>query len=153
MEPTYKFVILEDLANWNGNMVIEDGMFLACDDTVNMNVVARSNISSALLGQEGLFNNALSGVGIVALESRVPQEELLVVDLQDDVVKIDGDMAIAWSNTLTYTVERTTKTLVGSAATKEGLVNVFRGSGRILIAPVEEKRKTYYDYMNEKKKS
>lgn len=50
--------------------------------------------------------------------------------------KIDGNFAIAWSNTLNFTVERTTKTLIGSAASGEGLVNVYRGTGRILVAPV-----------------
>ena len=54
----------------------------------------------------------------------------------NDVVKIDGNMAIAWSTGLQFTVERTTKTLVGSAASGEGLVNVYRGTGRILVAPV-----------------
>ena len=136
LEPSYKYILLEDLANWNGNMVIEDGMFLACDDTVNLSVTARSTMSSAMLGHEGLFNTALTGSGVVVLESPVPPEELFVVDLNDDVVKIDGNMAIAWSSSLKFTVERTTKTLVGSATSGEGLVNVYRGTGRVLIAPI-----------------
>lgn len=55
----------------------------------------------------------------------------------NDVVKIDGNMAIAWSESLKFTVERTTKTLLGSAASGEGLVNVFHGKGKILMAPVK----------------
>lgn len=136
LEPTYKHILFEDLEDWNGSMVIEDGMFLACDDTINMKVTARSTFSSAVLGNEGLFNIALIGRGIAVLESPVPAEELIVVELDDDVIKIDGSMAIAWSQSLEFTVERTTSTLVGSAASGEGLVNVYRGSGRILIAPV-----------------
>lgn len=136
LEPTYRYIILQDLAAWNGSMVIEDGLFLACDDTVNLAVTARSTLSSAVLGGEGLFNTNLTGQGIVALESPVPIEELFVVDLENDVLKIDGNMAIAWSNSLKFTVERSTKTLIGSAASKEGLVNVYRGTGRVLIAPV-----------------
>lgn len=136
LEPTYKYIIFEDLDNWAGGIVIEDGMFLACDDSVKMKVSARTNISSALLGNEGMFNTALQGKGVVVLESPVPSEELVVVDLKDDVIKIDGSMAIAWSTGLQFTVEKTTKTIVGSAASGEGLVNVYRGTGRILIAPV-----------------
>lgn len=136
LEPTYKYILFEDLANWNGSMVIEDGMFLACDDTVDMKVTARSNVSSALLGGEGLFNTALSGNGVAVLESPVPREEIIIVDLENDVLKIDGNMAIAWSSTLQFTVERTTSTLVGSAASGEGFVNVYRGTGRVMIAPV-----------------
>ncbi|EGC01580.1 MULTISPECIES: AIM24 family protein [Ruminococcus] len=136
LEPTYKYIILEDLDTWGGAVTIDDGMFLACDDSVNVGVVARSNLSSAALGGEGLFNTSLNGKGIVALESRVPREELIVLDLENDCVKIDGNMAVAWSTSLQFTVERTTATLIGSAASGEGLVNVYRGTGRILMAPV-----------------
>ncbi len=136
LEPTYKFILLEDLDQWNNNLVIEDGLFLACTDSVDMSVVARQNVSSAMLGGEGLFNTCLRGQGIAVLESPVPREELIAIDLENDTVKIDGSYAIAWSAGLQFTVERTTKTLVGSAASGEGLVNVYRGTGRILMAPV-----------------
>lgn len=136
LEPTFKYLLLEDLASWNGSMVIDDGLFLACDATVNLSTVMRNSVSSAVAGGEGLFNTCLSGSGIAVLESPVPRDELIEIQLDNDVVKIDGNFAIAWSNTLQFTVERTTKTLIGSAASGEGLVNVYRGSGRILVAPV-----------------
>jgi uncharacterized protein (AIM24 family) len=136
LEPTYKYILLEDLSQWGGNLVIEDGLFLACNDTVQLSVTARSNLSSAVLGGEGLFNTCLKGNGIAVLESPVPHDELVVIDLENDTVKIDGNYAIAWSAGLQLTVERTTKTLVGSATSGEGLVNVYRGTGRVLMAPV-----------------
>lgn len=136
LEPTYKFILLEDLDQWQNNLVIEDGLFLACNDSVQLSVVARSNLSSAMLGGEGMFNTCLRGQGVAVLESPVPREELIAIDLENDTVKIDGSYAIAWSAGLQFTVERTTKTLVGSAASGEGLVNVYRGTGRILMAPV-----------------
>lgn len=136
LEPTYKYILLEDLANWGGAMTIEDGLFLACDDTVDMKVTARSNLSSAVLGGEGMFNSTLMGKGVAVLESPVPKDELLVFDLDNDCIKIDGNMAIAWSQSLAFTVEKSTKSLIGSAASGEGFVNVYRGTGRILVAPV-----------------
>lgn len=136
LEPTYKHILFEDLSQWGPGMVIQDGLFLACDASVNMKVVARHNLSSTVAGGEGLFNTCLVGPGVAVLESPVPREELVVIDLQNDQVKIDGSYAIAWSNSLEFTVERTTKTLIGSAASGEGLVNVYRGTGRILMAPV-----------------
>jgi len=45
-------------------------------------------------------------------------------------------MAIAWSNALKFTVERSSKSLIGSAVLGEGLVNVYRGTGNVLMAPV-----------------
>lgn len=136
LEPTYRYILLEDLGQWGGSMVIDDGLFLACNDSVNMKIVPRTNLSSAVMGGEGLFNTALTGNGIAVLESPVPREELIVIELENDQVKIDGNMAIAWSTGLNFTVERTTNTLIGSAASGEGLVNVYRGTGRILMSPV-----------------
>ena len=136
LEPTYKFILLEDLNDWNGSMVIEDGMFLACDGGVQIKTVMRKSISSAALGNEGLFNTCLAGKGIVALESPVPEEELVCVQLDNDVLKVDGSFAVAWSRELDFTVERTTKTMIGSAASGEGLVNVYRGTGKVLLAPI-----------------
>lgn len=141
LEPTYRYILFEDLSKWNSNMVIEDGMFLACEDSIGMKVTARTTISSAVLGNEGFFNTSLTGNGIAVLESPVPAEELIVVDLDKDVLRIDGNMAIAWSNSLEFTVEKTTSTLIGSAVSGEGFVNVYRGTGRVLIAPVAQNPK------------
>lgn len=137
LEPTYKYIILQDVSKWGAvGMTIEDGMFLACDARVKRNVVARKNVSSAVLGGEGLFNMSLQGTGVVALECNVPENELIEVELENDELKIDGNLAVCWSSNLDFTVERTTKTLVGSAVSGEGLVNVYRGTGRVLMSPV-----------------
>ena len=136
LEPTYKYIILTDVARWGSGMTIEDGMFLACDANVKSKVVARKNLSSAVLGSEGLFNLSLQGNGVAALESNVPEDELIEVILENDELKIDGNLAVCWSSNLEFTVERSTKTLVGSAVSGEGLVNVYRGTGRVLMCPV-----------------
>lgn len=134
LEPTYKHILLMDVAEW-GSVVLDDGLFLACEDTLQQKTVARTNLSSAVLGKEGLFNLSLNGTGIAALESPVPKEELIVFNLENDTVKIDGNMAIAWSGSLNFTVEKSGKSLLGSAVSGEGLVNVYRGTGKILMAP------------------
>ena len=136
LEPTYKHILLLDLANWNGSVVLDEGLFLACDSSLKQKAVMRSNLSSAALGNEGLFNLGITGNGIVCVEAPCPKEELIEITLENDVLKVDGNMAIAWSGSLEFTVERSGKTLIGSAASGEGLVNVYRGTGRVLLAPV-----------------
>ena len=136
LEPTYKHIILIDVAQWGAGIVLEDGMFLACDGTVNQKVISRANVSSALLGGEGLFNLCLSGQGIAALESNVPLDELIEIDIHGEELKIDGNMAVCWSSSLNFTVEKSTKSLLGSAVSGEGLVNVYRGTGKVLMAPI-----------------
>ena len=136
LEPTYKHIILLDVDEWNGSVVLDDGMFLACDANLRHKAVMRSTLSSAAAGNEGLFNLGIVGSGVLCLESPCPKEELVEVTLRDDVIKIDGNMAVAWSGSLDFTVERSGRSLMGSAVSGEGLVNVYRGTGKVLFAPV-----------------
>jgi uncharacterized protein (AIM24 family) len=136
LEPTYKHIILEEVSEWGG-IVLDDGLFLACESNVQQKVVARTNLSSAVMGNEGLFNLCLRGKGLAVLESPVPRNELIEFVLENDEVRVDGSYAIAWSDTLDFRVEKSSKSLLGSAVSGEGLVNVYRGTGRILMAPIE----------------
>ena len=135
LEPTYRHLILMDAAQWGGSVVLDDGLFLACESTLRHKAVMRANVSSALAGGEGLFNLSLNGSGVFCIESDCPKEELIEITLQNDVLKIDGNYAIAWSTGLDFTVERSGKSLIGSAASGEGLVNGYRGTGTVLMMP------------------
>lgn len=138
LEPTFRHILLENVEDWGEKgMVVNDGMFLACEASVSDKVVMRSNLSSVFAGQ-GLFNLSLVGSGCVALESSTPRDELIEFELKDDVVKIDGNMAVAWSGSLEFTMERSSKSLIGSMVNGEGLVSVFRGTGKILMAPTPD---------------
>jgi len=135
LEPTYKYILFENPAEWGpGGIVLQDSLFLACDANLQEKIISRKNVSSLFAG-EGLFNLSILGEGTLVLESPVPREELFEFDLNDSVLKIDGNMAIAWSGTLDLTVERSSSSLVGSLVNKEGLVNVYRGTGKVMMTP------------------
>ncbi len=137
LEPTYKHIILQDVDQWAGGLVVEDGMFLASEGSVQHQVIENTqSLGTALLSSEGLYNLSFTGQGVVALESYVPLEELIEYELDNDVLKIDGSMAVCWSASLNFTVEKTTKGIIGSIASGEGLVNVYRGSGKVWVSPV-----------------
>lgn len=136
LEPTYKHILIEDVASWGPEgVVLDDGIFLACDTGLSEKVVMNSKHLSASFGGKGTFNLCLSGQGVAVLESPIPREELIEFNLNNDTLKIDGSMAIMWSKSLEFTVERSSKTLIGSMLNKEGLVNVYRGTGKVLMAP------------------
>lgn len=135
LEPTYRYILLIDVAEWGNSIVLDDGIFLACYSSLKHKAVPRSNFSSAVAGGEGLFNLSIQGYGALAIESPCPREELIEITLDNDVLKIDGNQALAWSGSLNFTVERSGKSLIGSAASGEGLVNVYRGTGKVLMAP------------------
>ena len=136
LEPTYRHPILLDVAEWGGAVVLDDGLFLACDARLRHRTAMRASFSSAVAGGEGLFNLSLEGQGAVCIEADCPNSELIQIDLDNDVLKVDGNFVIAWSRSLDFTVERSGKSLVGSAASGEGLVNVYRGTGRVLMMPL-----------------
>ena len=60
---------------------------MACEGTIKHKIEARSNVSSAVLGNMGLFNLKLVGNGVCVLESNVPREQLIEVNLIDDVLR------------------------------------------------------------------
>ncbi|HIY51892.1 MAG TPA: AIM24 family protein [Candidatus Olsenella avicola] len=136
-EPTYRHILLMSPQTDIGDtMVINDGLFLACTSDIRHRAIMVKRPSAMVAGNEGLFNLGLEGAGVVALESPVPASELITVDLDGDELKVDGNFAIAWSEALSFSVERSGKSLIGSAVSGEGLVNVYRGRGRVLLSPV-----------------
>ena len=138
LEPTYKHIILQNVESWGRDgLVVEDGMFLASEGSVNHTVIKNTqSVATALVSNEGLYNLCFTGSGVVALESHVPFEELVEYTLENDVLKVDGNMAVCWSGSLNFTVEKATKSFLGSLASGEGLVNVYRGTGKVWVSPV-----------------
>jgi uncharacterized protein (AIM24 family) len=131
-EPTYKHLILQKISD--SGLIVRDGIFLACDDTMELQVSMAKSLTS-IAGSQGLFNMLIKGQGVAALESPIPSEEIIRVDLSEgEEVRIDGPYALMWDEGLTMTVERSGRTLLGSAASGEGLVNVYRGVGSVWMA-------------------
>ena len=93
------------------------------------------NLSGAVLGGEGMFQTELAGPGLVVLEFPVPMSEVKVIHLNNDTLKVDGNFALLRTGNIEMTVERSSKTLTGSAMSGEGLLNVFRGTGDVWLAP------------------
>lgn len=143
-QPEYKgtgMVVLEPSFNHflvlkiDGEVIVDKGMFYCAQGGVQVKPVSVKTISSAFAGGEGIFQISLKGKGIVVLESRVPVSEIDEIHLDNETLKVDGNFAILRSGNINFTVERSAKTLIGSAVSGEGLVNVYRGIGTVWLAP------------------
>lgn len=143
-QPEYKgtgMVVLEPSFNHflvlkiDGEVIVDKGMFYCAQGGVQVKPVSVKTISSAFAGGEGIFQISLKGKGIVVLESRVPISEIDEIHLDNETLKVDGNFAILRSGNINFTVERSAKTLIGSAVSGEGLVNVYRGIGTVWLAP------------------
>ena len=133
LEPSFNHFLLLQLDN--EEIIVDKGMFYCAQGSVAVKPVMQRSISSALGGGEGLFQISLAGTGLVVLESPVPSCEIDVIELQNDTLKVDGNFAILRTASLQFTVERSAKSLIGSAVSGEGLVNVYRGTGSVWLAP------------------
>lgn len=133
LEPSCKHFLLLQMEK--EEIIVDKGMFYGCQGSIDVKPILMRNVSSAVLGGEGLFQIALRGTGIVVLECAVPCCEIDVIELQNETLKVDGNFAVLRSGNIQFTVERSAKTLVGSAASGEGLVNVYRGTGSVWLAP------------------
>ena len=143
LEPSFKYFILLTL-DPGESIIVDKGMFYCAQSSVTVRPIMNRNVSSALLGGEGIFQQELVGPGLVVLESIVPNEEIDIIDLKNDVLKVDGNFAVLRTGNINFTVERSAKTLIGSAMSGEGLVNVYRGTGQIWLAPTIK----VYNYLN-----
>ena len=141
LEPSFKHFLVLELAD-RESIIIDDGMFYCSQGSVTVQTISQRTISSAIAGGESFFQQQLTGPGIVILESMVPMAEIDMIDLYNDTLKVDGDFAVLRSSSLDFTVERSAKTLIGSAVSGEGLVNVYRGTGQVWLAPTIKVYKT-----------
>ena len=137
LEPSFKHFITLKLAQ--GEQIICDkGMFYVASLSCDVHPVFAGSASGTLLGGEGIFQQAITGPGAVILESPVPMCEINRIKLNNDILRVDGNFALMRTAGVQMTVEPVAQGLVNSAMTGEGLVNVYSGTGRVLIAPVRK---------------
>lgn len=135
LEPSFGHYALVELED--DEIIIDDGLFYACENSVNIGVVRQKSISSMMLGNEGVFQTKLSGSGIVVLELPVPESEIFKCKINRDTLKVDGNFSILRMGDIEFTVEKSTKSIIGTATSGEGLLNVFRGTGEIWLVPTK----------------
>lgn len=134
LEPSFKHYLLLSLEN--EQIIVDKGMFFCCSEGIKIEPFSQKNISSAILGGEGLFQIGLKGTGIVVLESTVPQNEIMRYHIHDgQKLKVDGNFVIARTSNITFSVTKSDKSLIGTALTGEGLLNTFSGEGYVWLAP------------------
>jgi uncharacterized protein (TIGR00266 family) len=108
---------------------LNDKAFLACDSTVNYNMISQGLGKAVFGGSGGLFVMETNGRGKMLINSYGDLVELTVDGTQPLVV--DNFHVVAWESTLNYQI-RAASGLVGFTS-GEGLVNEFQGVGKVYI--------------------
>ena len=120
-------------------------LFFCCSAEIDIKVATQKNVSSALLGGEGVFQIQLIGTGVVILELDVPESEIVSYELTNgEELKVDGNFAIARTSGVSFSVTKSDKSLLGSAINGEGFLNAFKGEGTVWLAPTAPMYKRLY---------
>jgi len=135
LEPSLGYFALIELED--DEIIVSDNMFYACEEGIEVNSTMQNNLSSAFLGSEGLYQTRIEGNGIVALKVPVPESEIFKCILINDILKVDGNFAILRTGNIEFSVEKSSKSIVGTALSGEGMVNVYRGTGEVWLTPTK----------------
>jgi uncharacterized protein (AIM24 family) len=136
LEPSFSHFLVYRLC---GEEVIADkGMFYCGQGSIDVGSAVQKNVSSALFGGEGWFQTRIRGTGICVLESPVPADEILRVDLKDETLQVDGNFALMRTGRIDFSVEKSTRSLLGTITSGEGLLQTFRGTGSVWLAPTQD---------------
>ncbi len=135
LEPTFGHFWLMEM---HGETLYADqGLFFCAEDSVKVEAHKVESFSARLAGGEGRYQTRVSGAGIVVFRIPVPRSEIVELNLADETVQVDGSFALLRSGDVHFSVEKASASLVGAMTSGEGLLQTFRGTGRVWIAPTQ----------------
>ena len=131
LEPTANEIHIMNLND--ETWILENGAYYGSNMGVEVSV-HREKAFTAFKSGEGVldFQTKISGNGKVLVKAPGPVEE---VKLENDKLVVDGTFAFARTASINYSCEKSSKSIIGSATSGEGMVRVYRGTGTVLMSP------------------
>ena len=74
---------------------------------------------------------------MVVFRIPVPRSEIIEMNLQDETLQVDGSFALLRTGDVVFTVEKASNSYVGAVTSGEGLLQTFRGTGKVWVAPTQ----------------
>ncbi len=141
LEPSFGDYLIHQLNN--EEIIADKGLFYCGEGSISTGVAVQKNVSSALFGGEGFFQTKVSGTGIAVFALPVPISEVRCVQLNNETLQVDGNFALMRTGRIEFSVEKSSKGMLGSLSSGEGLLQTFRGTGKVWLAPTQ----SVYDRM------
>lgn len=135
-EPTYKHLIIGEKDTPNDSYLLDDGAFYACES--GLDVSPRMMLDARAFGGNGLVQPELKGTGFFVLESPVPFEEIEIHTLQNDELRVDGDLILLFSSGLHFNIERFDRGWNSTRRSGEGMIYSLTGSGVVWLTPTAQ---------------
>ncbi|TCO70680.1 AIM24 family protein [Marinisporobacter balticus] len=123
LDPSYKYFYMLELSD--ETLILGDGMFYCCEDSIEVSVHVNKDVAVGVLTADGFRQPKLSGSGIAILESYIPFDEVLIYELNNDTLKVDGNLAMVIRGAIEVKIEK---------SKKEGYLKTFTGSGEVWLA-------------------
>lgn len=131
LQPSFGEFTILDLQN--DEWILDQGAYYASE--INVEIGAYTNRAiSAMFSGEKWFQTVVAGTGKVIITSAGPLEE---ITLNNDKLVVDGRFAVARTSGIELKVAKATRGIFSTVISGEGLVNTFTGTGKVLIAPVD----------------
>lgn len=125
-----EFTILE---LQNDEWILDQGAYYASEMEVEIGAYTNRAISAMFSGEKW-FQTVVAGTGKVVVTSAGPLEE---IEMVNDKLIVDGRFAVARTSGIELKVTKATRGIFSTIISGEGLVNTFTGTGKVLIAPVD----------------
>jgi uncharacterized protein (AIM24 family) len=135
-EPTFDHYLLTRIAPGE-EAIVDDGRYLASELGVDNDLAFKKSVSSLLLSKDEVVRTRITGKGWCVVQSPIAASDVLRIDLHDEELRVDGDIVLFRKGQLVQQVGNATAAVAGLVTSGEGLVNVFRGTGQIWLAPAE----------------
>jgi uncharacterized protein (AIM24 family) len=135
LEPTFGHYWLMQLNNQT--LYADQGLFCCCEDSVKVDAHKVESFSARVAGGEGRYQTKVSGAGIVVFRIPVPLSEILELTLENETLQVDGSFALLRTGSVQFSVEKASSSLMGALTSGEGLLQTFRGTGRVWVAPTQ----------------
>ena len=135
LEPTFGHFWLMELSNQT--LYADQGLFFACEDAVAVEAHKVESFSARMAGGEGRYQTKVSGSGLVVFRIPVPQQEIVELQLQEETLQVDGSFALLRTGDVRFSVEKASNSMMGAITSGEGLLQTFRGTGSVWIAPTQ----------------
>jgi uncharacterized protein (AIM24 family) len=135
LEPSFGHFWLRELRD--ETLYADQGLFFCCEDTVKVEAHKVESFSARMAGGEGRYQTKVSGSGLVVFRIPVPRAEIVELTLEDETLQVDGSFALLRTADVHFGVEKASNSYVGAVTSGEGLLQTFRGTGRVWIAPTQ----------------
>ncbi|WP_230203589.1 AIM24 family protein [Bacillus massiliigorillae] len=143
LEPSFGHFMFVELHD--ESIVVDKGLFYACESSLHVSVEMQKNLSSGLLGNEGWFQTKVTGTGLCILQIPVPKDEVIKYQLGNEKLQVDGNFALLRKGNISFSVEKSSKKWTGTFVSGEGFLQTFEGTGEVWLAPTQS---VYNDLKN-----